>query len=142
MTRRPFRGTRAAFGSVVRRWGRDGPPLDWAWDLFPDAVDRLEPVLLGAMDTMPALGEVGFASVVNGPTIWAPDALPRCGRTKIPGYYDFNTLTYGIAHSMPLAERGRRAERNARRVAASASAPKPPAGTSARSCSTRSSPTT
>ena len=90
--------------AVHDEWGRGGPPKSWAWDLFPDNVDRLEDVLLSAIDTVPALGDVGFASVVNGPTIWAPDALPRCGRTEIPGYYDFNTLTYGIAHSMPLAE--------------------------------------
>lgn len=90
--------------AVHREWGRQGPPMTWAWDLFPDKVDRLEGVMEHAMTTVPALQEVGFASVVNGPTIWAPDSLPRCGRTSIPGYYDFNTLTYGIAHSMPLAE--------------------------------------
>ncbi|KAJ8603772.1 hypothetical protein CTAYLR_000328 [Chrysophaeum taylorii] len=91
--------------AVHREWRREGPPMSWAWDLFPDKVDRLEEVMAHAMEyTMPALQEVGLASVVNGPTIWAPDSLPRCGRTRIPGYYDFNTLTYGIAHSMPLAE--------------------------------------
>ncbi|KAH8068906.1 oxidoreductase [Aureococcus anophagefferens] len=91
-------------GAVHDEWGRGGPPKSWAWDLFPDDVDRLEDVLISAIDTVPALGDVGFSSVVNGPTIWAPDALPRCGRTEVPGYFDFNTLTYGIAHSMPLAE--------------------------------------
>eukprot|EP00633_Aureoumbra_lagunensis_P005251 CAMPEP_0197317982 /NCGR_PEP_ID=MMETSP0891-20130614/49209_1 /TAXON_ID=44058 ORGANISM="Aureoumbra lagunensis, Strain CCMP1510" /NCGR_SAMPLE_ID=MMETSP0891 /ASSEMBLY_ACC=CAM_ASM_000534 /LENGTH=1265 /DNA_ID=CAMNT_0042808215 /DNA_START=89 /DNA_END=3887 /DNA_ORIENTATION=- len=91
--------------AIHDEWQRSGPPETWAWELFPDALDRLDQVLMHAMDeTMPALQEVGFASVVNGPTIWAPDSLPRCGRTQIPGYYDFNTLTYGIAHSLPLAE--------------------------------------
>ena len=37
-------------------------------------------------------------NVTNGPTIWAGDGSPRVGPTSIPGYYDFNTLTYGITH--------------------------------------------
>lgn len=90
--------------AVHSEWGRKGPPLTWAWDLFPDKAERLYDVVEHALEMVPALEDVGFKSVVNGPTIWAPDSLPRCGRTQIPGYYDFNTLTYGIAHSMPLAE--------------------------------------
>lgn len=89
--------------AVHTEWSA-GPPLSWAWDLFPDNLDRLDDVVSHAMQVVPALQDVGFASVVNGPTIWAPDSLPRCGRTRVPGYYDFNTLTYGIAQSMPLAE--------------------------------------
>ena len=30
--------------------------------------------------------------------------LERTKHAKVPGYFDFNTLTYGIAHSLPLAE--------------------------------------
>ena len=56
------------------------------------------------IDLVPALGNVGFKSVVNGPTIWTGDGLPRIGRTKIPGYFDFNSLTYGIAQSLALSE--------------------------------------
>ena len=95
-------------GAVHDEWGRGGPPKSWAWDLFPDDVDRLEDVLISAIDTVPALGDVGFSSVVNGPTIWAPDALPRCGRTEIPGYYDFNTL----ASPRPRPRRTRRTRRS------------------------------
>lgn len=40
---------------------------------------------------------------MNGPTIWTGDSLARCGRTHVDGYFDFNTLTYGIAQSLPLA---------------------------------------
>ena len=56
----------------------------WEWGLFPNAVDRLESCLTAAMQTVPALCEVGFSSVLCGPTIWTPDALPRCGRTSVP----------------------------------------------------------
>jgi len=56
------------------------------------------------MELVPSLGEVGFKSVVNGPTIWTGDSLARCGRTRLPGYYDFNSLTYGVAQSLALSE--------------------------------------
>jgi len=95
----PYEGTCA----VHREW-KAGPEGDWAWDLFPDALERLEDCIVSACELIPALGEVGFKSVINGPTIWTGDSLPRCGRTRIPGYYDFNSLSYGIAHSLPLAE--------------------------------------
>ena len=37
-------------------------------------------------------------------TIWTGDSLARCGRTRLPGYYDFNSLTYGVAQSLALSE--------------------------------------
>lgn len=89
---------------AVRREWKAGPPGEWAWDLFPENLDRLEESIFSAMELIPALQHVGFKSVVNGPTIWTGDSLPRCGRTLLPGYFDFNTLSYGIAHSLPLAE--------------------------------------
>ena len=30
--------------------------------------------------------------------------MARCGRTRLPGYYDFNSLTYGVAQSLALSE--------------------------------------
>lgn len=87
----------------VTDW-EDAPPSYWTMDLFQDDLDRIADNLLSAVDLVPALGEVGFASVVNGPTIWCPDGLARVGRSSVPGYYDFNTQTYGIAQSLPLAE--------------------------------------
>jgi len=88
----------------VRTEWAEGPPSHLAFDLFPPALDRLEGCLLSAMSVVPALGEVGFKSIVNGPTIWTGDSLARCGRTRLPGYYDFNSLTYGVAQSLALAE--------------------------------------
>ena len=62
-------------------------------ELFPDRFDLIEENLLAAMQTIPALETAGFRSCTNGPTIWAGDAMPRCGPTHIPNYFDFNTLT-------------------------------------------------
>jgi hypothetical protein len=73
-------------------------------ELFPDALDRISDNIMSGITLVPALGNVGFKSIVNGPTIWTGDSLARVGRTKIPGWYDFNSLTYGIAQSLSLAE--------------------------------------
>jgi dimethylglycine dehydrogenase len=83
---------------IVKAW-TDGPPseLEWGMELFPDKLERIENNLLAAMELVPALGTVGFINCTNGPTIWTGDSMPRVGRTSIPGYYDFNSLTYGIA---------------------------------------------
>mmetsp|Transcript_34570 Transcript_34570/g.75711 ORF Transcript_34570/g.75711 Transcript_34570/m.75711 type:complete len:866 (-) Transcript_34570:195-2792(-) len=80
------------------------PPRDFENELFPGDLERLEDNIMHAIELIPGLGEVGFINTTNGPTIWTGDSLARCGRTKIPGYYDFNTLTYGITHGLPLAE--------------------------------------
>ena len=91
-------------GVHVRSEWAEGPPANFAFDLFPPALDRIEDCLAHAMEVVPALGSVGIKSIVNGPTIWTGDSLARCGRTKLPGYYDFNSLTYGVAQSLALSE--------------------------------------
>ena len=89
---------------VVRDDWKHGPPNTWGMELFPDDVDRIANNIMSGIDLVPALGEVGFKTVVNGPTIWTGDSMPRVGRSGTPGWYDFNSLTYGIAQSLPLAE--------------------------------------
>ena len=44
------------------------------------------------------------ASPLRCPLRRTGDSLARCGRTRLPGYYDFNSLTYGVAQSLALAE--------------------------------------
>lgn len=81
-----------------------GPPDEWGAELFEEDLDRITPNLAAASELVPSFGTVGIRSVVNGPTIWQGDSLPRVGRTAIAGWYDFNSLTYGIAQSLALAE--------------------------------------
>lgn len=89
---------------VVRTDLPRGPPSDFIMELYPDMLDRIEENLMLGMELVPCLGEVGFKTVVNGPTIWTGDSLARAGKTQIPGWYDFNSLTYGIAQSLALSE--------------------------------------
>lgn len=77
-----------------------GPPNTWGMDLFPDRLERIEENIMMAIDVLPVLGTVGLQTVLNGPTIWTGDSLARVGRSTLPGWYDFNSLTYGIAQSV------------------------------------------
>lgn len=83
---------------------RMAPPSKFEFDLFPGNLEAIESNLVSASELIPVMAEVGIKTTLNGPTIWTGDSLPRCGRTAIPGYYDFNTLTYGIAQAVPLSE--------------------------------------
>lgn len=90
---------------IVKEWDNFSPPLNWhEMELFPDDLDRISDNLVKAIDLIPAIGENGIKTVINGPTIWTGDSLPRVGMSQIQGWYDFNSLTYGIAQSLGLAE--------------------------------------
>ena len=90
---------------IVKDWDTFSPPLNWhEMELFPDDLDRISNNLVQAINLIPAIGENGIKTVINGPTIWTGDSLPRVGMSQIEGWYDFNSLTYGIAQSLGLAE--------------------------------------
>lgn len=88
----------------VRRDMPSGPPASFSMELFEDKLDRIEDNIVMGTELIPCLGEAGIKTVVNGPTIWTGDSLPRCGRSSLPGWYDFNCLSYGIAQGLPLSE--------------------------------------
>ena len=52
----------------------DGTPLDFAHDLFPDDLERIEENMMRAIDRVPAVGMAGIKRVINGPMIWSPDS--------------------------------------------------------------------
>ena len=57
----------------------DGPAADSEYELFPDALERLEPYILAAMERVPAFGEVGIKKVYNGAIAYTPDGSPIVG---------------------------------------------------------------
>jgi dimethylglycine dehydrogenase len=57
----------------------DGPAANSEYELFPDALDRLEPYILAAMARVPAFGEVGIKKVYNGAIAYTPDGSPIVG---------------------------------------------------------------
>ena len=57
----------------------DGPTADSEYELFPDALERLEPYILAAMERVPAFGEAGIKKVYNGAIAYTPDGSPIIG---------------------------------------------------------------
>ncbi len=57
----------------------DGPAANSEYELFPDALERLEPYILAAMKRVPAFGEVGIKKVYNGAIAYTPDGSPIVG---------------------------------------------------------------
>ncbi len=57
----------------------DGPAANSEYELFPDALERLEPYILAAMSRVPAFGEVGIKKVYNGAIAYTPDGSPIVG---------------------------------------------------------------
>lgn len=57
----------------------DGPAANSEYELFPDALERLEPYILAAMKRVPAFGEVGIKNVYNGAIAYTPDGSPIVG---------------------------------------------------------------
>ena len=57
----------------------DGPAANSEYELFPDALERLEPYILAGMKRVPAFGEVGIKKVYNGAIAYTPDGSPIVG---------------------------------------------------------------
>jgi dimethylglycine dehydrogenase len=57
----------------------DGPAANSEYELFPDALERLEPYMLAAMHRVPAFAEVGIKKVYNGAIAYTPDGSPIVG---------------------------------------------------------------
>ncbi len=57
----------------------DGPDANSEYELFPDALERLEPYIMAAMNRVPAFGEVGIKKVYNGAIAYTPDGSPIVG---------------------------------------------------------------
>jgi len=60
-------------------WSIDGCPHDFGADLMPPDLDRVEHIIMAAMERIPALETGGVKSVVNGPITFTPDANPLIG---------------------------------------------------------------
>ncbi|NOC92358.1 FAD-dependent oxidoreductase [Ruegeria sp. HKCCD6604] len=86
-------------------WEEDGPPDDFAHQLFPDSVEDILDVLEATMVHVPLLGEAGAQRFVNGPIAYAPDALPLVGPAAgAPNFYQATGVQVGITHSAAIGK--------------------------------------
>lgn len=86
-------------GSAKPQW-LDGLPEDFANQLYPDDLDRLETYIEGAIARVPILGTAGIQRVINGPIPYSPDGNPYIGPVHgLPNFYQACCFSFGIAQA-------------------------------------------
>ncbi|MDA7429855.1 FAD-dependent oxidoreductase [Primorskyibacter aestuariivivens] len=89
-----------AYERDLKFWAEHGTPLDFAHDLFPDDLERIEENMMRAIDRVPVVGEAGIKRVINGPMIWSPDSNVLMGPVpELPGYFCCNGIIPGFSQS-------------------------------------------
>ena len=89
-----------AYEKDLRLWAEEGTPLDFAHDLFPDDLERIEENMMRAIDRVPAVGSAGIKRVINGPMIWSPDSNVILGPVpELKGYFCCNGIIPGFSQS-------------------------------------------
>lgn len=82
------------------RWTDGVLPDDFAYQLWPDDLDRLEWYIEEACNRMPLLGAVGVQRVINGPIPYAPDGFPYVGpAVGQHNFYHACAFTFGICQA-------------------------------------------
>jgi len=78
----------------------EGPPEDFASQLFADDLGRLEEYIAAACAQVPLLGSVGVKRVVNGPIPYAPDGNPLMGPAAgARNFFHCCAFTFGIVQA-------------------------------------------
>jgi len=89
-----------AYEKDMKLWAEEGTPLDFAHDLFPDDLERIEDNMMNAIERVPAVGEAGIKRVINGPMIWSPDSNVLMGPVpETDGYFCCNGIIPGFSQS-------------------------------------------
>ncbi|WP_397542194.1 FAD-dependent oxidoreductase [Roseovarius salis] len=89
-----------AYERKVKFWAEDGTPLDFAHDLFPDDLERIEENMMRAIERVPAVGEAGIKRVINGPMIWSPDSNVILGPVpELRNYFMCGGIIPGFSQS-------------------------------------------
>ena len=86
-------------------WDADGPPDDFAHQLFPDSVDDILDVFEATIAHVPLLENAGAQKFVNGPIPYAPDAQPLVGPAGgVENFYHATGVQIGITHSAAIGK--------------------------------------
>ena len=81
-------------------WLKEGTPDDFAFQLYPDDLDRLEWYINAACERVPMLAKGGVQKVINGPIPYAPDGLPLIGPAPgLTNFYEACVFTFGICQA-------------------------------------------
>lgn len=78
----------------------NGIPDDFANQLYPDDLERLESYIEDAMARVPLLATAGVQRVINGPIPYSPDGNPYIGPEHgLKNFYQCCCFSFGIAQS-------------------------------------------
>lgn len=89
-----------AYEKNMKFWAEEGTPLDFAHELFPDDLERIEDNMMNAIERVPVVGEAGIKRVINGPMIWAPDSNVLFGPVpELENYFCCNGIIPGFSQS-------------------------------------------
>lgn len=89
-----------AYERNMRFWAEEGTPLDFAHDLFPDDLERIEENMMRAIARVPAVGTAGIKRVINGPMIWSPDSAALYGPVpELRNYFCCTGIIPGFSQS-------------------------------------------
>jgi len=78
-------------------WADGKLPDNFAYQLYPDDLERLEWYIEQACERLPILGSVGVQRVINGPIPYTPDGIPNVGPAKgLENVYHCNSFSFGI----------------------------------------------
>ena len=78
----------------------DGIPDQFAFELYPDDLERLEPNIASATRRVPLLAKAGIKKVINGPIPYTPDGNPLIGPAPgLPRFYEACVFSFGIVQA-------------------------------------------
>ncbi len=81
-------------------WLKEGTPEDFAFQLYPDDLERLEWYINAACERVPILAKGGVQKVINGPIPYAPDGLPLVGPGPgLTNFFEACVFTFGICQA-------------------------------------------
>ena len=81
-------------------WPDGKLPENFAYELYPDDLERLEWYIEQACKRMPILGTVGVQKVINGPIPYAPDGLPYIGPAfGLKNFFHCCSFSFGICQA-------------------------------------------
>lgn len=82
---------------ATTHWTDGKLPDNFANELYPDDLDRLEWYIGQACERLPILGSVGVQRVINGPIPYSPDGLPYIGPAYgLPNFFHMCGFTFGV----------------------------------------------
>lgn len=86
-----------AYEGKCIHWSENGTPLDFAHELLPNELERMEYNFEKAIECLPVVGTAGVKRVINGPMIFSPDLGPLIGpHPALTNYFCANGVMTGF----------------------------------------------